>query len=175
MAKYGVVHTTNIRNPRLYDFQSTVDVENGTLIAKGNVITDERNIYAGEVPTADTPVYLVANPAWDYDECRVTNQNEDQFINEKDRAYRVYGLCKNDRYRVTDYSLTGTVAVGSYVDFAHKVTTTASATSAYVGKIVAIDDIGFAYAVGSAGNVGAVAKMALIEVVRNEPVPAVTP
>lgn len=189
---YGVVHTTNLSGCDCYDFISAdVDIENGSLVTKGDLMDGERNIYECEAPATATlkekPAYLVANPAWSYDDCRVTNQNEDEYINKQGVPFRVYELKPNKRYRVSVGMLTGTVEVGSYVGLANgaykgAVTKTAPEGSAFVGKIIAIDSIGFDYAVGSAGTTsgsgktatgGVIAntnKFALIEVVSNAPI-----
>lgn len=190
---YGVVHTTNLSGCDCYSFMNAdSDIENGSLVTKGDLVEGERDIYQCAAPATATlgtsPVFLVANPAWNYDDCSVINQNEDNYINKAGKPFRVYELKPNKRYRVSVGMLTGTVAAGSYVglsngSFKGAVTTSAPTGSAFVGKIISIDSIGFDYAVGSAGitsgsgktATGGVVqntqKFALIEVVQNSAVP----
>lgn len=181
MANYGVVYTTNLSGCDNYSFQSAVAIENGSLVTKGNLVANEREIYEAVAPATATlateKVYLVANPAWSYDDSYAKNQNEDQFINVAGNSFRVYELKANKRFKVTDYSITpidGTtpVAVGQYVGLANgsmkPVASVAKpAGSAFVGKIIAVDQTGFGYSVGSAGTVNTITKMVLIEVVAN--------
>lgn len=185
---YGVVHTTNISG-RCFDFQATSAVENGSLVTDGGLVTGERNIYVAGTPAtatlADKNVYLVANPAWSYDESKTTNQNEENYINKADTPFRVYELKEHDKFTLTNYSITGAdLAVGQYVgltDGSMKpvASATAPTDSAFVGIIRYIDNLGFAYAVGSGGtsttigteNMGYAvdnrASMVTIEVVKN--------
>lgn len=170
MAKYGVVYTTNLSGCDNYSFQSTTDVENGALLSKGDLVTGEREIYvAGTDETK--PAYLVANPAWSYDDSYAKNQNEDQYINVAGKAFRVYELKPNKKFTVTDYSITaaaGTLVEGATINVTGgKLTTATVATSAFVGKVRKIDTTGFAYSVGSAGTVDTTTKMVTIEVVKN--------
>lgn len=177
MAQYGVVHTTNIKNPELYSFQSTVEIENGSLVHKGDLIAGERSVYEAVQPTATSTetdsVYLVAHPAWPYDDSFRVKQNEDAYINPADEAFRVYALHSGDRFKLTAYSFVNptAVAVGSYVyptAGSYKMSIdTAAPTTAFVGKIIGVDETGFAYAVGSAGTIDTSFKMVLIEVVSN--------
>lgn len=186
---YGVVHTTNLDGCETYDFQATSNIENGSLITKGNLVTGERNIYVAGTPATATlateKVYLVANPAWDYDESRSTNQNEENYIIKAGTTFRAYELKPNKKFALSSYSITGTdLAAGQFVGLTNgavKVTATAAAPddSAFVGVIRYIDNLGFAYAVGSGGtpttigteNMGYAAEnrasMVTIEVVKN--------
>jgi hypothetical protein len=170
MAKYGVVHTTNLSGCDNYSFQSTINVENGALVSKGELISGEREIYSAGTDETK-PAYLVAHPAWSYDDSYAKNQNEDQYINLAGKAFRVYELKPNKKFKITNYSITdtaGSLAVGSIVNVTGgKLTTATVATSVFVGKVIAIDTYGFSYAVGSTGSVDTTTKMVTIEVVKN--------
>ena len=72
MARYGVVETTKITEP-CFDFKAVNDIENGSVVKKGNIVTGEKAIYTAEVPAVTDEVYLVANPAWSYDDSRIVN------------------------------------------------------------------------------------------------------
>lgn len=181
MANYNVVETTKISG-RCFDFIYGEDIENGSLIAKGDLVDGERNIYEAKIPEAGDEVFLVANSAWSYDDSRTVNQNEEAYINVANKPFRAYGLVahNHDKFGVEDYGITATdtVAVGDYVTVdgttvkINDVGSSAPAadTTGFIGKIVEIEDYGFAYCTGSAGNVGTVGKRVIIEVIKNETV-----
>lgn len=177
---YGTVETTKVSG-RCYSFQSTEDVENGSLVMRGALLDSEQEIYAAVTPAADalasSPVFLVANPAWTYDDNTVADKNEDNYINPKDHAFRVYELRAMDRFVVSDNMIdaidTDTApAKGQYVGLQAgsakmKASAAAPTGSAFVGQIIDVASTGFAFAVGQAGNIGAPAKKIKIEVVKN--------
>ena len=119
MAKYGVVETTKITEI-CYDFiNATTAIENGWVVAKGALATGERNVYTAGVPAVTDKVYLVANPAWSYKN-EASEQQEDQFINVANKAFRGYGLADTNKFGVTDYTITPVdsstpIAVGDYI------------------------------------------------------------
>ena len=154
---YGVVHTSNISG-RCYSFVHTADIENGYLVSKGELATGEREIYqAGFETTA--PAFLVANPAWNY---------EDAYINVANKAFRVYELNKYDRFKVSAVAVDGSdIAVGDAVGMSATGKITKDATSTFKGKVIAIDNYGFGYAVGSAGTIDTTSTFYLIEVEAN--------
>ena len=166
---YGVVHTTNLSGCDNYSFQYTADIENGALVAKGALVEGERQIYTA-VLDAKEPAYLVANPAWNYDDSTYAKKQEDAYINKAGKAFRVYELKANKKFAITSYSIVGgdDVAIGDElgVTAAGKLSK-AVTDSALIVKVTAIDNYGFAYAVGSAGTVDTTVKMVTVEVVKN--------
>lgn len=176
MANYNVVETTKISG-RCYDFQYTSEIENGSIIAKGDLMTGERNIYAAEIPQTTSEVFLVANPAWSYDDCRAENQNECNYINAANKPFRGYQLNKYDKFGVESYGISNntSLAVGDYVVAdgttvkLKDVGTSMPDLSAvgFVGKVVEIENYGFNYTTGTAGTVGVIGKKTIIEVVQN--------
>lgn len=182
MAKYNIVETTKVSG-RCFDFVADTDIENGSLVAMGDLVEGERNIYKAKVPAAGDEVFLVANPAWDYDDSRTVNQNEDNYINKADTPFKVYGLLaiNHDMFGVEDYGITvdasSEIAVGDYVTVDGTTvkikdvgTTAPAATAGFVGKVVEIEEYGFAYTTGTAGNVGKTGKKVIIQVVKNQTV-----
>jgi len=161
MANYNVVETTNLYGSKCLSFQATTDIENGMLIAKGDLVTGEKEIYSATVPTTDDEVYLVANPAWSYDDSSVTSQNEENFINKAGIAFRGYQLKKDNKFKTYSTGITPigedtALAVGQFVTidgttYKPKAVET-KPTSGFVGKIVDIEEIGFPYCVGSLGQ-----------------------
>jgi hypothetical protein len=178
MNNYNVVETTKVSG-RCFDFIYDEDIENGSLIAKGELVDGERNIYKAKIPSIGDEVFLVANPAWDYDDCRTINQNEENFINKAGKPFRAYGLVSHnhDKFGVEDYGITATsnISIGDYVtvdgttvkinDVGNSAPTLSS--TGFVGKIVEIENYGFSYCVGTAGNVGTTGNRVIIEVVKN--------
>lgn len=175
MAIYNKVETTNISG-RCFSFVSDTDIENGSLVAMGELVEGTDGTYEGNVPAVGDKVFLVANPAWSYDDCRVVNQNEENYINVADVAYRVYELKELDKFTVEDYSIGNNtaLAVGDYVtvDGATTVikdvgTSEPAATYGFVGQVEKITQYGFAFCTGTVGNVGSTGKQVTIRVIRN--------
>lgn len=166
---YGVVHTTNLSGCDNYSFQYTADIENGTLVAKGDLVAGERQVYQA-VLDASKPAFLVANPAWNYDDSTYAKKQEDAYINKAEKAFRGYELKPNKKFAITSYSIVDgeTVAVGDElgVDATGKLSK-AVTDSALIVKVEAIDNYGFAYAVGSNGTVDTANKMVTVMVVKN--------
>ncbi len=180
MANYNVVETTKVSG-RCFDFIYDKDIENGSLVAKGDLVDKERNIYQAKIPAAGDEVFLVAQAAWDYDDTPITNQNEENFINKANKPFRAYGLLahNHDKFGVEDYGITADadINVGDYVTVDGTTVKIKDVgepkpaeTYGFIGKVVEVETYGFAYCTGTAGNVGAVGKRIIIEVVKNETV-----
>lgn len=172
MSMYNVVETTKLTEP-CFSFVSDVDLENGSLIAKGELVSGEREIYKAVEPTANDEVYLVANPAWSYDNSRPTNQNEENYINKAGKPFRAYAMKKDNKYAIQDYGVKNgtTIAIGDYITadgYQNKDAGTTAPTAGFVGKVVEVENYGFAFCTGTAGNIGAVGKKVVIEVIKNE-------
>lgn len=177
---YGVVETTKVSG-RNYSFQATEAMENGGLVTKGALVAGENEVYVANKPATATlaaePAYLIANPAWTYDDNTSVSKNEENYINPANLAFRVYELNRNDRFKVSDNMVdpidsSTAVAEGQYVGLQNgsvklKASAAAPTGSAFVGKIIGVEDVGFAYAVGQAGEIGYTVKKVLIEVVAN--------
>ena len=146
---YMVVETTLVDGARLFSLQSTKDLQNGAVVGKGNLVTGEREIYNALDDVADGK-YLVANPAFSYDDSRLVNQNEENYINKKGIAFRAYRLEKDMKYKI--YNIDETFSVGDYVKYnatAGKYEKDSSNASGL--KVVAVEEVGFPYCIGSIG------------------------
>ena len=175
---YGIFESTNIKG-RNFSFQSPNDVENGTLVCRGPMIT--KDIYQVAFPTAANmgteKMFIVGNPAWSPDNSSIINQNENEFINKAGKAFRAYELLPNDKFTVADYSIdmggTGdNIVVGNYITPSHnsgKLASTASDTAldtcAFVGRVVQVKPQGNEYYVGE--NVNLRVRKVVIEVIQN--------
>ena len=146
---YMVVETTLVDGARLFSLQSTKDLQNGAIVGKGDLVTGEREIYNALDDVADGK-YLVANPAWSYDDSRLVNQNEENYINKKGIAFRAYRLEKDMKYKISN--IDETFSVGDYVKYnatAGKYEKDSSNASGL--KVVAVEEVGFPYCIGSIG------------------------
>ena len=146
---YMVVETTLVDGARLFSLQSTKDLQNGAVVGKGDLVTGEREIYNALDDVTDGK-YLVANPAWSYDDSRLVNQNEENYINKKGIAFRAYRLEKDMKYKI--YNVDETFSVGDYVKYnatAGKYEKDSSNASGL--KVVAVEEVGFPYCIGSIG------------------------
>ena len=146
---YMVVETTLVDGARLFSLQSTKDLQNGAVVGKGDLVTGEREIYNAIDDVTDGK-YLVANPAFSYDDSRLVNQNEENYINKKGIAFRAYRLEKDMKYKI--YNIDETFSVGDYVKYnatAGKYEKDSSNASGL--KVVAVEEVGFPYCIGSIG------------------------
>ena len=146
---YMVVETTLVDGARLFSLQSTKDLQNGAVVGKGDLVTGEREIYNAIDEVTDGK-YLVANPAWSYDDSRLVNQNEENYVNEAGVPFRAYRLEKDMKYKI--YNVDETFSVGDYVKYnatAGKYEKDSSNASGL--KVVAVEEVGFPYCIGSIG------------------------
>ena len=146
---YMVVETTLVDGARLFSLQSTKDLQNGAVVGKGDLVTGEREIY-NAIDDVTGGKYLVANPAWSYDDSRLVNQNEENYINKKGIAFRAYRLEKDMKYKISNVD--ETFSVGDYVKYNAATGEYEKDSSNASGlKVVAIEEVGFPYCIGSIG------------------------
>ena len=169
---YGIFESTKITGGN-FSFLSTVDLENGMLIHKGGLVPGSKDIYEALIPTAaniaNEPVYVVGDPAWNYDTSSAINQNEDQYIVKAGMVFRCYGLKPTDKFGIADYGIDGTPVVGEYVgllnDSAKPIASATVPSGAFVGRVIQEVDMGHEYFVGKPID-GRIKKIR-IEVVKN--------
>lgn len=147
---YMIVETTNLIGCVCYDLQSTADVQNGAVVGKGDLVAGEKSVYTALDDYVDG-MYLVANPAWSYNDNSATDQNEENFINKANTPFRVYELKKDKKYKIGNVPSTITFEKGDFVEF--KNGAYAKATAATKLKVVDIEEFAFPYCIGSAGVV----------------------
>lgn len=123
-------------------------IENGNVVKLDGLMTDEREIYKGVTPAANSKlneIGIVATPEVMYDERK---HNLDEFVNEAGKIARAYRPHSGDIFSVTKDALDGAAApaVGNVVELKAgiKLNVAASATSGStkVGTIIAIDNVG---------------------------------
>lgn len=144
---FMVAESTNLTGARIFSLQSTKDIQNGAIVGKGDLVTGEDQIYVATDDYAGG-MYLVLNPAWSYDDSRTVNQNEENYINKAGVAFRAYRLEKDMKYKV--YNIAETFAVGDVIKY-DATTGKYAVDSAGSLKVVAVDETGFPYCIGSFG------------------------
>lgn len=146
--EFMTVETTFMPGCSCFSLQSTSDIQNGAIVGKGVLVDGEDSIYTA-LDDYTGGMFLVANPAWDYDTSRAENQNEENFINKAGIPFRVYELKKERKFKVGNLPIDVVLAKDDYVEFKDGKYAKATATTSL--KVVAVEDVGFPYFVGSAG------------------------
>lgn len=144
---YMVCETTNLSGAKIVSLQSTKDLQNGSIVGKGDLVTGEKSIYTALDALTDGK-YLVANPAWSYDNNRVTDQNEENYINKAGIAFRAYRLEKDMKFKI--YGIEEEFEKDAEVEY------DAASGKYKVGtetglKVVDVEEVGFPYCIGSIG------------------------
>lgn len=148
MANYMTVETTFLDGCANFSLQSTSDIQNGAIVGKGDLVTDEKSVYTALDDYTDG-MYLVANPVWSYKDGSVTDQNEENFINKAGVSFRAYELKKDRKFKIGNVPATVTLAKGDFVEFKDGAYAKASADTKL--KVIDVEEIGFPYCIGSAG------------------------
>lgn len=143
---YMVAESTLLTDARIFSMQSTKDVQNGAIVGKGDLVTGEREIY-NALDDVTGGKYLVITPAWSY-ESGATKQNEENFINKAGIAFRAYRLEKDMKFKISN--IDATFAVGDEVEYDPTTETYVAGTDTGL-KVVAVEEIGFPYCIGSIG------------------------
>lgn len=144
---YMVAESTNLTGARIFSLQSTKDLQNGAIVSKGDLVTGETSVYtAGDYTTGDK--YLVLNSAWSYENNRLTDQNEENYINKSGVAFRAYRLNKDMKYKISNIS--ETFNVGDEIEYDAASDKYKPGTNTGL-KVVAKEEVGFPYCIGSIG------------------------
>lgn len=173
--RHAIAYSTKLDGGLCFSFISTVALDNGMLVAKGELEEGEREIYKAEFDVTK-PAYLVLNPAWQYDDSSYAKKyDEGLYYIEACKPFRGYELLPKRRFEVSVEAFDGEIAQGDYViaTAEGKIKKAASETNdgnAFVGKVIAETTHGFAYYVGSAGTVDTGSKFYTIEVIKNKAV-----
>lgn len=174
---HSVAYSTKLLGCICFSFVSETNLDNGMLVAKGDLAEGEREIYEAKFDITK-PAYLVLNPAWQYDDSTYSKKyDEAYYYNEACKPFRGYELIPTRRYEVSSDICGTALKEGDFViakadGTLAKAATEKNAGNAFVGKVVAVTTRGFGYAVGSAGTVSTASKFYTIEVVKNEAVVA---
>lgn len=187
MSNYTVVETSKIAAVRggghVYSLISDVDVENGHIGYVGELATDVEGLETHEflAPTTDlinkSRVVLVANPEWDYDECKRSNQALYNFVNEADRPFRAFDLIAHDIYAVTAEGIDAgeaEIEIGKYViaqdgkTSVKMVDEAGIANQGFYGKIIGSAQRGLGWTLKNGTTYGHPYVVYFIEIKRND-------
>nr|DAF12286.1 MAG TPA: hypothetical protein [Caudoviricetes sp.] len=151
MAKHAVIRTdlmagTDVRSELVSIKYTTADIDNGNVLAVGDLADGEREIYTGAAPTAATSIdniVIIASPEVMYE---TEKRNLTDFYNEKGSICRGYRLHKNDIFSVTAEAIDGTPAKGSIIELQAgvklKAVTSLTQGSTKVGEVIAVETAG---------------------------------
>lgn len=170
--RHSIAYSTKLNGGLCFSFIADVDLDNGVLVARGDIADNEREIYKAELDVAK-PAYLVLNPAWNYDDSTYAKKNDEGlYYNEACKPFRGYELLVGRRYEVSADITADELVKGDYViaDENGKLKKAAGAATegnAFTGKVIDVVSHGFAHSVGSAGSITTASKFYVIEVVKN--------
>ena len=151
MAKHAVIRTdlmagTDVRSELVSIKYATADIDNGNVLAVGDLADGEREIYMGAAPTATTSIdniVIIATPEVRYE---TEKRNLTDFYNEKGSICRGYRLHKNNNFSVTAEAIDGTPAKGSIIELQAgvklKAVTSLTQGSTKVGEVIAVETAG---------------------------------
>lgn len=191
---YTVVETSKLAavhgGGHIYSLISDDDVQNGHIGYVGDLAEDvqgqetyEFGVFDSDTINAKRAV-LVANPEWDYDESKRTNQALYNYINKAGEPFRAYSLIEGDVFAVsaTGFDATGVSAItkGQYAILAAdkttlKIVATEAETAGY-GFVVKIGDSvkrGIGYTNVGGQTYGRPSTMYWVHVKRNDLIDAV--
>lgn len=163
----------------LYSVRAPQEMQNGMVAHLKGLETGEREVYEINKPTTASiktdGLVLIAHSPIIYDESRMGNNNEQNYVIAQGEAVRAYEISTRDIFSVSkeglDLLATNAVA-GNYVvaqngSFKLKEVAAVAGDEAFVGKIIRQDQIGTRVNVGEAGTVGGALTYVVIEVLKN--------
>lgn len=145
---FGTDNRTGIVSVEYFVSTTATDIDNGNVLALGDLIDGEREIYKAGTPAANTAledIVLIATPEVNY--C-ATDYAVDKFYNKAGKPARGYFLTHKAIFSVTKDALDGkaTPAVDDIVELKAgtklNVVGSATASTTTVGKIIAIETVG---------------------------------
>lgn len=155
MADHVIVELRKIQasyNGNIESVQHTADMDNGSIINLGDLITGESELRAVATPATATlatePVLLVASP----EVCYEKGKSLKDFYNEANKPARAYWLNRGDVFAINYAGIAclanNTPVVGNYViqaDGSLKLTeANAIGATSFAGKIIALTTLGYA-------------------------------
>lgn len=132
---------------RIFNVMADSEIEQGSLVAIGDLVDGEREIYNAAAVTDATAekVALIASDEVNYDPRKAMWED---FTNEANYPAKAYELNKNDEFTISEDGFTGTPEVGKYL-----ITTNGSLKgviaddltdgTAFAAKIIKLTTLGF--------------------------------
>ncbi|MDF2588217.1 MAG: hypothetical protein K0S41_2058 [Anaerocolumna sp.] len=132
-----------IKSAKYYVSTTATAIQNGMMVAIGDLVTGEREIHKVATPAVDTTYFgIVCTPEVMYDE----KKHMDEFENAADAVLRVGVFQNGDIFSATVEAFDATPTVGKIVELAAantmKVVATLTSGSTKVGKVVAVETVG---------------------------------
>lgn len=154
---YMTVETTNLTGCACFSFQcDEYDVPNGAVVGRGELVDGETEIYKAVDLTKSNyknGLFLVANPAWNYDDSSATAQNEENYVNVKGKPFRVYELLPHRKFKIANVSANSSFDEHGFITYKLENGKYEQDSSAKAGlKIIGTEEVGFPYCIGSAGT-----------------------
>ncbi len=147
MAKKAIIRLDNVSATHdgslLKSVKLTDELQNGSVVEIGGLVTGEREIHSTAKPKVDSTYFgILCTPELMYDE----KKQMDEFVNVVDKPARAFIPTKGDIFSATAEAFSATPKVGDAVELAAantmKVAATATSGSTQIGKIVEIDVVG---------------------------------
>lgn len=119
------------------------ELQNGSVVAIGGLVTGERETHTATTPAVDTKYFgILCTPELMYDE----KKQLDEFTNVVDKPARAFIPTRGDVFSATAEAFDVTPTVGKFIELAAastmKVVTTATSGSTQIGKVIDIDIYG---------------------------------
>ena len=116
----------------IYDLKMIADTDNGTIVAIGDHI--EGQLFKAKAYAKGEQPYLVLTPPLAYNGRRGWS-DEQYFYNAEGEVARAYELHVGDIYTISEAGLTGTPAVGAFINAAN-VASAEAGEAGFVGEII---------------------------------------
>ena len=116
----------------IYDLKAHKALDNGTVVGVGAHV--EGQVFNSKDYAAGDIACLILTPPFAYNGKKYQSE-EKFFYNEKDEIARAYELHVGDIYTISAAGLSGTPAVGAYIDATNKASESAG-SNGYVGEII---------------------------------------
>lgn len=132
---------------RIFNVMADFEIEQGSLVAIGDLVDGQREIYNPAAVTDATTekVALIASDEADYDPRKAMWED---FTNEADYPAKAYELKENDVFTISEDGFTGTPEVGKYLITSNnslkgKIADDLTDGTAFAAKIIDLPKLGF--------------------------------
>lgn len=140
---YGIFIAENMASTKvgslLRSVKQSTDIENGAVVKLGALVSGEADLYEAEAVAAVTDrIAIVDGVELDADESTI--KGLDDFINEKEKPFRVRIPMVGDRFSVSASAITGATTIGQFVEVPAtgnklKASATQTATASFVTEV----------------------------------------
>jgi len=148
MKKYAVVRTDNMMGTKvgshLVSLRYSEEIENGNVLAIGDLESDSREVRIASVPYEDVPIGELALIASEEIIKDVKTHDVSEFINLPETVLRGYKFAPNDIFSISPLALadgSSVPAVGqlAFIDEDTKIKLAAAEDGTVIGKVIAVE------------------------------------